>query len=65
MTTEELKDLPGLEKVQKGIQRLENVAWPEYDRKMKPDQYVKRVSKIITQEFNLLPSVLKTLAPNE
>jgi hypothetical protein len=56
---------PTADQVRSKIEKLKTIDWPAYNSSDNLDDYVKRVSKIFTEEFNTLPDVAEFLKIKE
>lgn len=57
----DLKHFPSLNEVKSKIEKFNSFQWPSFEQGSSVDEYVEKVSKIFTSEFNVLPDILEFL----
>lgn len=63
--SENFKNFPKLEEVKASIERLKKVDWPKISDFKNADDFIKKVEKIIFNEFEILPNIFKLFKPSD
>lgn len=62
---ENYSNYPTLKQAQESIARLNQIQWPKYNETLTTDNFIETVQKIIFEEFEFLPNLLRIFKPKQ
>lgn len=63
--TDDFKEFPSYSKAKEFVKKLNKTEWPKFDENDNVDNYISKVEKILFQDFEILPDILKRFKPKE